>query len=152
MTNLLKILYYQSKEWNNDCVVANVLFFGNYRLLTLSNKLKYITPPPKNVLKIFFSFSFISFYIEYQSKIIFEKSKIELIFFMYEKASFSAIGSIFRNSLSFYNTDVPAKWVKFDNETCLRNHNFFRILLMCWSMNRYLHWNPKSILTHTKFY
>lgn len=61
---------------------------------------------------------------------------------MYEKALFSAIASIFRNSLSFYNTDVPAKWVKFDNDTspktCLRNQNFFRILLMCWSMNRYL--------------
>lgn len=48
---------------------------------------------------------------------------------MYEKAPFSAIGSIFSNDPSFYNTDGPPNRVKFDEnislDTYLKNMKKF---------------------------
>lgn len=62
-----------------------------------------------------------------------------LIFLMYKKAPFSAIGSIFSNGHRFNETERPVHCVKFDKDLfpdlCLRNRKkIMYMAFLCWSV------------------
>lgn len=62
-----------------------------------------------------------------------------LIFLMYKKAPFSAIGSIFSNGHRFNKTERPVHCVKFDKDLspdlCLRNRKkIMYMAFLCWSV------------------
>lgn len=62
-----------------------------------------------------------------------------LIFLMYKKALFSAMGSIFSNGHRFNKTERPVHCVKFDKDLspdlCLRNRKkIMYMAFLCWSV------------------